>query len=87
MRIVPYKHFYLKSAVFSGNRNPYQDDVNGLHLKFKDNPSIGTEAGYVVDPGQSTARKTYPGSYKFGATVNCATPALDATFTHPNPHI
>lgn len=70
VRVVPTKHFYLKSAVFSGNRNPYQDDINGLHFKFKDNPSIATEAGYLVDPTKSNAHKTYPGSYKFGATIN-----------------
>jgi porin len=67
---VPSKHFYVTSAVFSGNRNPYQDDVNGVHFRFKDNPSIATEAGYLFDPTKSKTRKTYPGSYKFGATIN-----------------
>src|SRR5580658_1120773 len=62
VRVVPSKHFYVRSAVFSGNRNPYQDDVNGVHFRFRDNPSIATEAGYLFDPTKSKTRKTYPGS-------------------------
>ena len=64
------KHFYVKSAIFSGNRNPYHDDVTGLHFKFKDTPVIASEVGYLVDPTPSSTWKTYPGSYAFGATTN-----------------
>jgi porin len=70
VRVVPTRHIYLKSAAFSGNRNPFHDDVNGLHLQFRDNPVIAAEAGYLVDPTPSTAWKMYPGSYKFGVTTN-----------------
>jgi len=70
IRYVPSKHVYVKSAIFSGNRNPYRDDVSGVPLKFKDSPVIASEAGYLVNPTSSSAAKTYPGSYAFGATVN-----------------
>ena len=70
VRYVPSKHVYVKSAIFSGNRNPYRDDISGLHFKFKDNPVIATEAGYLADPTSSSTAKTYPGTYRFGATTN-----------------
>ncbi len=70
VRYVPSKHFYVKSAIFSGNRNPYHDDISGLNLKFKDNPVIAAEAGYLVDSGSSSTARTYPGTYRFGATTN-----------------
>jgi porin len=70
VRVAPAKHIYVKSAVFSGNRNPYHDDVNGVHLQFRDSPVIAAEAGYLVDPTPSTTGKTYSGSYKFGGTTN-----------------
>jgi porin len=70
VRYAPSKHFYVKSAIFSGNRNPYHNDINGLHFKFKDSPVIASEAGYLVDPEPSSSTKTYPGSYAFGATTN-----------------
>jgi porin len=47
VRVAPTKHIYVKSAVFSGNRNPYHDDISGVNLKFKDSPVIGTEAGIL----------------------------------------
>ncbi|HUB81622.1 MAG TPA: carbohydrate porin [Bryobacteraceae bacterium] len=70
VRYVPSKHFYVKSAILSGNRNPYHDDISGVNFKFKDSPVIASEAGYLVDPTPSSSRKTYPGSYEFGATTN-----------------
>jgi len=70
IRYVPSSHFYLKSAIFSGNRNPLHDDVSGVHLKFKDSPVIASEAAVLVNPSPSVTAKTYPGSYEFGATVN-----------------
>ena len=70
IRVVPSKHFYWKAAIFSGNRNPYRDDPNGFHFKFKDTPVVATEIGYNLDPTPSLSRKSYPGSYKFGATTN-----------------
>ena len=70
IRYVPSHHFYLKSAIFSGNRNQLHDDPSGVHLKFKDTPVIASEVGFLVDSTPSVTDKTYPGSYEFGATVN-----------------
>ena len=70
IRYAPSKHFYVKSAIFSGNRDPYHNDTTGLHFKFKDSPVIASETGYLVDPTPSSTAKTYPGSYAFGATTN-----------------
>jgi carbohydrate-selective porin OprB len=70
VRYVPSKHIYVKSAIFSGNRNPYRDDISGVNWKFKDNPVIAAEAGYLVEPTPSSTVKTYPGTYRFGATTN-----------------
>ena len=70
IRIVPSRYFYWKGAIFSGNRNPYQDDTNGFHFRFKDSPVIATEVGYNFDPPSSAGFKSYPGTYKFGATIN-----------------
>lgn len=70
IRYVPLLHFYVKSAIFSGNRNPLRDDPSGAHFKFKDSPVIASEVGFLVDPTPSLIAKTYPGSYEFGATVN-----------------
>ncbi len=70
VRVEPNKHFYLKSAVLSGNRNPHHDDVSGFNFKIEDNPVFASEAGYLVDPTPSATQKRYPGSYKSGATVN-----------------
>jgi carbohydrate-selective porin OprB len=70
IRIVPSSHFYWKGAIFSGNRNPYQDDTNGFHFRVKDSPVVATEVGYNFDPTSSPAIKTWPGTYKVGATIN-----------------
>ncbi len=70
IRIVPSRHFYWKGAIFSGNRNPYQDDTNGFHLRFKDSPVVTTEIGYSFEPKSASGVKSWPGTYKFGATIN-----------------
>ena len=70
IRILPSGHFYWKGAIFSGNRNPYRDDTNGFHLRFKDSPVVATEIGYNVEPTSSPGVKSWPGTYKLGATVN-----------------
>jgi porin len=70
VRVIPSKHFYWKSAIFAGNRNPYHDDISGLNFKIKDSPVIATEIGYLFDPTPSATQKSYPGTYKFGATIN-----------------
>ena len=70
IRYVPSHHFYLKSAIFSGNRDQLRDDPSGTHFKFKDTPVIASEVGFLVDSTPSVTARTYPGSYEFGATVN-----------------
>ncbi len=72
----PVRGVYAKSAVFSGNRDPYQQDPTGLHYVIANSPVVATEAGYVWDapsgPDQAppSDRKVYPGIYRFGGIVN-----------------
>jgi porin len=72
----PIRGVYAKSAVFSGNRHPYQQDPTGLHFVIANSAVIASEAGYLwdapVSPDQSlpTDRKLYPGIYRFGGIVN-----------------
>lgn len=70
LRYAPARQFYVKSAIFSGNRNPFHDDENGLHFKFKDAPVIATEAGYLSKWGRTSASPGYAGSYAIGAVIN-----------------
>jgi len=80
----PIHGVYAKSAVFSGNRNPYQQDPTGLHYVIANSPVIATEAGYLwdapVSPDQPlpTDRKVYPGIYRVGGVVN-----YNGIFTDP----
>jgi porin len=72
----PLRGVYLKSAVFSGNRNPYQQDPTGLHFVIANSAVVASETGYVwgvpVSSGEPlpTDRKLYPGIYRFGGIVN-----------------
>jgi carbohydrate-selective porin OprB len=59
----PTKHFYIKSSVMSGNRNPYQQDPTGTNFAIRNSPNFLFEAGYNTG-------KTYPGEYKFGGVYN-----------------
>jgi porin len=80
----PIHGLYAKSGIFSGNRNPYQQDPTGLHFKVANSPVIASEAGYLwdapVSPDQllPTDRKLYPGIYRFGGVVN-----YNGVFTDP----
>jgi porin len=80
----PIRGVYAKSGVFSGNRNPYQQDPTGLHFKIANSAVVASEAGYLwdapVSPDQSlpTDRKLYPGIYRFGGVVN-----PNGVFTNP----
>ncbi|HKW35982.1 MAG TPA: carbohydrate porin [Candidatus Acidoferrum sp.] len=85
-RLSPTKNFYVKSAVISGNRDPYHDDPTGFHFAIRNSPNFLFETGYVVSPENGmpseadvgyitksagpTGRKAYPGLYKFGAVYN-----------------
>lgn len=46
IRYVPSRHFYVKSAIFSGNRNQLRDDPDGTHFKFKDTPVIALKQAF-----------------------------------------
>jgi porin len=78
VRVFPLPNFYVKSAVLSGNRNPYQQDPTGTNFQIRDSPDFVFEIGYFVDPADpssasssgATPTKTYPGHYKFGAAYN-----------------
>jgi carbohydrate-selective porin OprB len=86
VRFAPTRNFYVKSAVMSGNRDPYNEDPTGFHFAIRDSPNFLFEAGYVVSPDNGmpaeadvgyitksagpTGRKSYPGLYKFGAVYN-----------------
>lgn len=71
IRFVPTPNIYVKSAVLSGNRNPYAQDTTGFHFTIANSPVFVYEAGYLVDPrGQNASGKAYPGIYKFGAAYN-----------------
>lgn len=73
VRFVPTANFYVKSAVLSGNRDPYVQDLTGFHFKIANAPVFVYEAGYLVDPAggnSDTGAKTYPGIYKFGAAYS-----------------
>jgi porin len=61
--VAPTSHFYVKSAVMAGNRNPYQQDPTGTNFAIRDSPNFLFEAGYLTG-------KTYPGEYKFGGVYN-----------------
>jgi porin len=78
VRFAPIRTFYIKSAVMSGNRDPYKQDPTGFHFQIRDTPDFLFEAGYLVHPsdgnGVQSARsvtgKSYPGVYKFGGVYN-----------------
>lgn len=78
VRLAPKRSFYVKSAVMSGNRDPYHQDPTGTNFEIKNSPNFLFEAGYLLHPpGDDTAgpsgaatTKVYPGSYKFGGIYN-----------------
>jgi len=78
VRFAPKRSFYVKSAVMSGNRDPYHQDPTGTNFEIINSPNFLFEAGYLLHPPDdgssgsagSPATKTYPGSYKFGGIYN-----------------
>jgi len=78
VRFAPTRSFYTKSAVMSGNRNPYEQDPTGFHFQIRDAPDFLFEIGYLVHPSDgngtqsagSMSGKSYPGVYKFGGAYN-----------------
>jgi len=78
VRFAPTRAFYIKSAVMSGNRNPYKQDPTGFHFQIRDAPDFLFETGFLVHPSAgngsqsagSVSGKSYPGVYKFGGVYN-----------------
>jgi len=78
VRFAPKRSIYVKSAVMSGNRDPYHQDPTGTNFEIQNSPNFLFEAGYLLHPpedgaagsGGAPATKTYPGSYKFGGIYN-----------------
>jgi porin len=76
IQIVPWRGVYLKSAVLSGNRNPFGQDPTGLHFAIRNSPVFANEIGFthhaetLADQRMRSERKSYPAIYKFGATYN-----------------
>ncbi len=78
IRFAPMRSFYVKSAVMSGNRDPYHQDPTGTNFEIVNSANFLFEAGYLLHPpgdGSSASSgapstKTYPGSYKFGGIYN-----------------
>ena len=78
--LVPNPHVYVKAAITSANRNPFVQDLNGLHFAIRNNGAGVFETGFLPHPAESTdaARKTYPGLYRVGAVYN------PGPFTNPS---
>jgi porin len=78
VRFAPMRSFYVKSAVMSGNRDPYHQDPTGTNFAIKNSANFLFEAGYLLHPADdgaagsagAAATKAYPGSYKFGGIYN-----------------
>jgi porin len=76
MEVVPWRTFYIKAAVLSGNRDPYQQDPTGFHFAIRNSPDFVDEIGFTHDTQDLYSQtshldhKTYPGIYKFGSAYN-----------------
>jgi porin len=73
IRVIPWRTLYVKAAVLSGNRDPYNQDTTGFNFQIKDSPVFVDEIGYFINPIEAPGdkpRKTYPGHYKFGSAYN-----------------
>jgi len=49
IEVIPWRTVYVKSAVLSGNRNPFEQDPNGLHFAIRDTPVFASEIGFTHD--------------------------------------
>jgi porin len=72
IKIAPIKQLYFKTAVMSGNHDPYGADTNGFGFTAKNNAVILDEVGFLVDQpgGKNPKDKYYPGLYKVGSAFN-----------------
>jgi len=80
VRVVPASHFYVKSMVAAGDREPFSHNPTGLVPQFRGTPVSVSEIGFT--PGKKAtsvrafdnveSRKGYSGVYRFGASYNPA---------------
>jgi porin len=76
IRVILWRQVYVRSAVLSGNRHPYEQDPTGFHFAIRDSPDFVFETGYTHDVEYLNTqsglpdRKVYPGIFKFGAAYN-----------------
>jgi porin len=80
VRVVPFRHFYVKSMVLAGYPEPFLINPTGLVPQFRGTPVSVSEIGYT--PGKKAtnvrafdtveSRKGYSGLYQFGASYNPA---------------
>jgi carbohydrate-selective porin OprB len=74
IKIAPVKNFYYRTAVMSGNHNPYGDDTNGFGFTAKNKGTWLNEVGFLVDQpatgGAPAKANYYPGLYKIGSSYN-----------------
>lgn len=78
LRVVPARHFYVKSMVMAGDRFQYAHNPTGLVPQFRGAPVSASEIGF--SPGKQASsvrafdtvetRRGYSGLYQFGASYN-----------------
>ena len=78
VRVVPFRHLYVKSMVEAENRDPFAHNPTGFVPQFRGVPVSISEIGFT--PGRSAtsirafdnvqSRKGYSGLYQFGASYN-----------------
>jgi carbohydrate-selective porin OprB len=77
-RVIPFKHFYVKSMVLAEDRLPYSNNTTGFVPQFRGTAVSVSEIGFT--PGQTVtsiapsdnaaSRKGYGGVYRFGASYD-----------------
>jgi porin len=76
IQVFLWRTLYIKTAVLSGNRNPYQQDGSGFNFQIRNSPDFVSEIGFSHDLQDLNAQvshvdyETYPGIYKFGSAYN-----------------
>ena len=78
LRVIPFKHYYVKSMVFAADRAPYANNQTGFVPQFRGAAATVSEIGW--SPGQlATAvrafdtvsqRRGYSGLYQLGSAFN-----------------
>ena len=90
IRVMPLRHFYIKSMVEAEDRTPFAHNPTGFVPQFRGVPVSISEIGFT--PGKNSAsvrafddvesRKGYSGLYQFGASYN---PGKFTSPTDPTP--